>query len=188
MLVCAATTEDVPAWLDLAAEVEFLFGPMVDEPGFHAALVQHIAQGSAYCVREDDGGPGTKLMGGLLFSSRPPVYRIGWLSVAEKWRRRGVATVLVEHVLPQITAPAELIVTTFGSDNEVGGPAGSRHTPLPPFNPQTLPIQRPLPLPSHLAIQSQGYPVVQTRRIQGGARNGPEYGQLHPCHSEARCC
>src|SRR5215212_2451843 len=38
MHIVLAQPADLPAWLDLAAEVEFLFGPMVADPGFHAAL------------------------------------------------------------------------------------------------------------------------------------------------------
>lgn len=83
MRVETATSEDIPPWLELAAEVEFLFGPMVDDPGFHAALTRNIARGSAYCVRADGGAAGATLMGGLLFSGRKPLYRIGWLAVGE---------------------------------------------------------------------------------------------------------
>ena len=34
MRVVLALAADIPAWLDLAAEVEPLFGPMADDPGF----------------------------------------------------------------------------------------------------------------------------------------------------------
>lgn len=123
MRVQTVISEDIPAWLKLAAEVEFLFGPMVDERGFHAALTKNISRGSAFCVRVDDGSVGSELMGGLLFSCRPPIYRIGWLAVAKTWRRKGVATVLIDHVLPQIVPPANLMVTAFGTDNDAGAPA-----------------------------------------------------------------
>lgn len=38
MKVQIATRADVPGWLELALEVEFLFGPMVDQPDFQNAL------------------------------------------------------------------------------------------------------------------------------------------------------
>jgi hypothetical protein len=38
MQIALAQFADIAAWLDLAAEVEPLFGPMVADPGFHAAL------------------------------------------------------------------------------------------------------------------------------------------------------
>lgn len=37
MRVDVAQSEDIPQWLNLAAEVEWLFGPMGNERGFHPA-------------------------------------------------------------------------------------------------------------------------------------------------------
>jgi GNAT superfamily N-acetyltransferase len=121
--VVMAQTEDIPAWLNLAAEVEPLFGPMVNEPSFLRALHKNIAQGTAFCVRDADGPPGVSLLGGLLFSPKPPVYTIGWLAVTQQYRRHGIGQRLVEYVLDLVTPPAELVVTTFGADNVAGEPA-----------------------------------------------------------------
>ena len=118
--VTVAQPEDIPAWFVLAAEVEPLFGPMVAEPSFHSALHKNIERGTAFCVRTADGPPGAPLRGGLLFSSRPPVYTIGWLAVAQQYRRTGIGKKLVEHVLGFVKPPAELIVTTFGPDQPGG--------------------------------------------------------------------
>ena len=123
MKVQIATRIDIPSWLELASEVEFLFGPMVDQPDFQSALRKNIDRGSAYCVREQDRSAGAPLMGGLFLSCRPSEYDIRWLSVAEQWRRRGIGTVLLEHVFGLINSPAELLVTTFGDDNLEGQPA-----------------------------------------------------------------
>ena len=65
-IVCAEL-EDVPAWLVLTAEVEPLFGPMIDDPGFMRALRRNIARGTALCIREGDALPGASLLGGLLY-------------------------------------------------------------------------------------------------------------------------
>jgi ribosomal protein S18 acetylase RimI-like enzyme len=118
-----AQHEDFDSWLALAAEVEPLFGPMVGEPGFLAALRRNIERGSAFCLRQADGGPGAPLRGGLLFSPKPPVYHIGWLSVASRCRRRGVGTALVLHAMNLVCPPAELRVKTFGPDVPAGEPA-----------------------------------------------------------------
>ena len=123
MRIQTATRDDVGSWLALAKEVEFLFGPMVNEPNFHAALHKNIDRETAYCIREQDGNPGTPLMGGMLFSAKPPVYHIGWLSVAGRGRRQGVGTALVEHAIGLVKPPAELLVETFGEDNPGGLPA-----------------------------------------------------------------
>ncbi len=113
MRIRRAQLEDVPGWLALAAEVESLFGPLVEDAEFHRALRKNIARGTAYCVREGDGPPGTPLAGGLLFSPRPPAYRLGWLAVAGGWRRRGVGRALVEHALGLVRPPAEIVVTVI---------------------------------------------------------------------------
>ena len=124
MHVALAQPADIPVWLDLAAEVEPLFGPMVADPGFRAALERTIQRQTAFCIREQDGAPGSPLMGGLLFSAtQAPHYKIGWLAVTERWRRQGVAQMLVEHCFQLIQAPAELSVVTFGEDNVEGRPA-----------------------------------------------------------------
>jgi GNAT superfamily N-acetyltransferase len=122
-VVEAAGYRDVRSWLDLAAEVEWCFGDLLGGPGFYAALLRNIARGTAFCVREASGPPGAPLLGGLLFSpGRPdrPEYRIGWLSVAERCRRRGVGRALVEHVVGLVPAPATLTVVTFGADSAPG--------------------------------------------------------------------
>jgi ribosomal protein S18 acetylase RimI-like enzyme len=120
--VCAEP-EDIPAWLALAAEVEPLFGPMVEEPGFMRALRRNIGRETALCVRKGDGLPGVPLLGGLLYSSKPPTCTIGWLAVAGEHRRRGIGRALLEHVIRLAELPAEFVVTTFGEDRPEGQPA-----------------------------------------------------------------
>jgi ribosomal protein S18 acetylase RimI-like enzyme len=124
MQVALAQPADIPAWLHLAAEVEFLFGALVADPAFHQALERNIQRQTAFCIREQAHVPGTPLVGALLFSAtRAPHYKIGWLAVAECWRRRGAAQALVTHCFDRIQPPAELSVTTFGADNLAGKPA-----------------------------------------------------------------
>lgn len=123
MIVQIAQPEDTDSWLCLAGEVEHLFGPMVEEPGFLAALERNIQRDSAFCIREHDGPSGTPLLAGLLFSRHPPQYKIGWLAVAEKARRCGLGRCLLTHALARIESPAEVSVVTFGPDNPEGGSA-----------------------------------------------------------------
>jgi GNAT superfamily N-acetyltransferase len=126
MQVEVAELRDIRSWLDLAAEVEALFGNMLDNHGFYDALLRTSIADPAYCVRERDGPPGAPLMGGMLFSPRRPnrpKYRIGWLAVAERWRRRGVGRRLVEHAFRQVRRPATISVVTFGDDVDSGKPA-----------------------------------------------------------------
>lgn len=105
MNVVNATMEDIRGWLELAAEVESLFGPMVDDPNFTLALEKNISRESAFCVRENNGSPGSGLLGGVLFSSTT------------------VATALINHILQSVDTPSEVLVTTFGEDHSEGQPA-----------------------------------------------------------------
>ena len=128
MRVEIAHDRDYDRWIALAADVEPLFGPLRDDPAFHRALLANIARGTAFCVREDDGPPGTPLVGGLLFSpARPdrPEHRIGWLAVDRAWRRRGVGRRLVEHVLGLVESRSPVSVVTFADEGEVGQIAAS---------------------------------------------------------------
>jgi GNAT superfamily N-acetyltransferase len=121
--VAIAQEKDVPPWLELAAEVEPLFGPIVNDPGFLRALYRNVDRGTALCVREASGPPGAFLLGGLLFSPKPPVCTIGWLAVTRLHRRRGIGRKLIEHVLSLVEPPVEFVVTTFGVGNSAGKPA-----------------------------------------------------------------
>ena len=125
MRVTAATPADVPAWLDLALEVEPLFGPLVSNPEFCEALQRVIEGGAAFCVREGDSLPGAPLLGGLLWFPDPPRYKLGWLAVAERARRQGVARRLIDHALTTVTRPATVSLTTF-ADGEPEGDAARR--------------------------------------------------------------
>ena len=121
--VVVARSEDVPAWMDLAREVEFLFGPMTDDPAFLNALRRNIDRGTAFCIRKADGPAGVSLLGGLLFSPKPPIYTIGWLAVTQSCRRQGLGRKLMEYAIDLVAPPAELVLTTFGVDNPDGKPA-----------------------------------------------------------------
>lgn len=153
MRVVVATPEDIPAWLDLAREVEIpYFGPLVDDPQFNASLQRTIERGTAFCVRDKDGAPGTTLAGGLLFSAKPPTYKIGWLAVAAAWRRNGIGKSLVARASALIQPPAELTVVTYAEGSEIAPPARQfyEHIGLQPAEPAP-----PTPL---------GYPCQVFRR------------------------
>ncbi len=122
--VRVAERADFGPWLELAAEVEPLFGPMARDPVFQRALSRNIARGTAFCIRESDS-PGSRLLGGVLLSPRPPVYRVGWLVVTESERRSGLGRALLERALAEIAPAAEIVVITFGPDVPGGKSARS---------------------------------------------------------------
>jgi ribosomal protein S18 acetylase RimI-like enzyme len=111
-----AELDDVAQWLLLAREVEPLFGETVDR-GFDRAIRANVERGSAFCVHDSASG----LVGGLLFDRRgAPRYEITWLAVAARFRRQGVAEVMVRHVLASVMPPCVVDVVTFGRDHPGG--------------------------------------------------------------------
>jgi GNAT superfamily N-acetyltransferase len=129
--IAVAEVADIPAWLVLAAEVEPLFGPMVADPLFHAALERAIRREMAFCVRDPGGLPGDPLLGGLLFSaSHAPIYTIGWLAVAARARRHGIGRRLVARALALAVPPATVEVVTFVSEDVAGAPARQLYAAL----------------------------------------------------------
>lgn len=122
MRVVAATESDFDRFLTLAAGVEELFGPMVDQPGFHEAIRKNIDRCSALIAIESD----EEAIGGLLFSDHnAPNYDVGWLVVAEAKRSAGVGLALLAEAFRQwVRPPGVVSVVTFGVDHPG---ARSRH-------------------------------------------------------------
>lgn len=116
MEVVPATHADVESWLDLAGEVEPLFGPM---PDFREVLTRNIHRGSALVARDEAG----RVTGGLLFSVTERSGVIGWLAVRSGHRRVGVGRALVEAALGQFATLTEVRVDTFGREEPAGAPA-----------------------------------------------------------------
>ncbi|GAA2772327.1 GNAT family N-acetyltransferase [Streptomyces virens] len=123
MAIRLADEQDVPGFLGLAAEVEEWFGPMVGEPGFHAALRGHIADSRALVA--PSAAPG--LLGGLLFGGRAPTYHVHWLVVARRTRGTGVGRALMEEAVRRwVHGPGVIEVVTFGADHPGAVVGGAR--------------------------------------------------------------
>lgn len=87
------------------------------------SLARKVSRGQALCVHELDNDGDAPLLGGLLWSSHPPRYQIGWLAVTARARRQGVGRQLVAAALARVEPPASVDVVTFGDDNLAGLPA-----------------------------------------------------------------
>lgn len=116
MRPCSASIRDVESWLELATQVESLFGPM---PGFEQVLVRNIDRETTLVVRGADG----TVVGGLLFALTSDALLINWLAVAHSVRRRGIGASLVRAAVQRAGKGGEVRVITFGADVE-GGRAG----------------------------------------------------------------
>ncbi len=124
MIVRLARRDDFAGFLALAAQVEHWFGPMVDDPGFHRAVEEHI-RSSAALVVDAPAGPG--LLGGLLFGAEPPVHHVHWLVVSEHARGLGVGRALMADALGRFAAAGGTVeVVTFGADHPGATTGGAR--------------------------------------------------------------
>jgi ribosomal protein S18 acetylase RimI-like enzyme len=113
--VSEGTRDDVASWLELAREVEPLFGLM---PDFESTVRRNISRGTALCIRDASG----QVLGGVLLRAAPPA-QITWLAVRSSARRSGVGHALVAAALRRCLPPCEVLVDTFGEDNTEGYPA-----------------------------------------------------------------
>ena len=123
MIVRPATEQDALGFIALARQVEHWFGPMAGDPGFRAALDRHIRRATALAA----AACGTDLLGGLLFSAKPPVYHVRWLVVSEHARGQGIGRALVTEAMRRfVTGPGTVDVVTFGADHPGAAASGGR--------------------------------------------------------------
>jgi len=117
MDVAVSRLEDMPGWMELAREVEPLFGPMAGDPGFQAGLRQAILEQRAFCIRE----AGSKLAGGVVIATAEN--EIAWLAVNQGMRGRGLGEALLKRALAGLRPEAPVWVTTFAPSVPAGMPA-----------------------------------------------------------------
>jgi GNAT superfamily N-acetyltransferase len=124
MIVRLAGEQDRPGFLDLARQVEHWFGPMAEDPGFRAALDRHIRRATALVAVAAEEAD---VLGGLLFSARPPAYYARWLVVSERARGQGVGRALMAEAMRRfVTGPGTVEVVTFGADHPGAVASGAR--------------------------------------------------------------
>jgi GNAT superfamily N-acetyltransferase len=124
MIIRVAREEDAPGFNDLAGEVEHWFGAMVGEPGFNSVLSRKIHLGTALAAASDDEA---SLLGGLLFTAKPPAYHVRWLVVSAQVRGNGIGRALMADAVRRfVTAPGIIEVVTFGADHPGAAASGAR--------------------------------------------------------------
>lgn len=124
MIIRLADDQDAPGFIALAGQVEHWFGPMVQDPGFHAAVNKHILQATALIAA---AATGPDLLGGLLLGTKHPTYHVHWLVVSEHARGQGIGRALMAAAMRRFTqAPATVEVVTFGADHPGATESGAR--------------------------------------------------------------
>ncbi|MFI6287173.1 GNAT family N-acetyltransferase [Streptomyces sp. NPDC051018] len=138
MIVRLADEQDGAGFLDLAAEVEHWFGPMVEDPGFRASVDERIRRSMALVAVESGSSASSKpsgssepsepgLLGGLLFGAQETTYHLHWLVVSERARGKGVGRALVAEATRRfVRGPGTIEVVTFGADHPGAVVSGAR--------------------------------------------------------------
>jgi GNAT superfamily N-acetyltransferase len=124
VIVRLADEQVASGLIELARQVEDWFGPMAGDPGFRAVLDRHIGRGTAL-VAVNAGQAG--LLGGLLFSAKPPAYHVRWLVVCELARRQSVGRALLTEAMRRfVSGPGVVEVVTFGASHPGAAASGAR--------------------------------------------------------------
>lgn len=116
-----AEITDLEGWLELAREVEPLFGPMADVPEFREALAGAVEQGHAVSALANAVSSGSPVVGGVVVS--PDTNSIEWLAVSSAARGRGAGKKLMEAALALLDPSRPILVQTFAPSCAEGLPA-----------------------------------------------------------------
>jgi len=97
---------------------------MAGDPGFRAALGRHIGRGTALVAV---AAGQADVLGGPLFSARPPAYHVRWLVVAGPARGRGVGLALMAEAMRRyVSGPGVVDVVTFDAGHPGATASGAR--------------------------------------------------------------
>ncbi|MFZ5427040.1 MAG: GNAT family N-acetyltransferase [Thermodesulfobacteriota bacterium] len=117
--VKAAARENYQGFLELAREVEPLFGPMADESGFQEALKEALAGGAVFVAA---GGDASAPLRGAVVIDRC-ANCIAWLAVSRKHRGKGLGAMLLRHAIRSLDPERAIRVTTFAGRTGEAAPA-----------------------------------------------------------------
>ncbi|NPU84496.1 MAG: GNAT family N-acetyltransferase [Syntrophaceae bacterium] len=116
-----ATPDHFDGWLELAREVEPLFGPMVDDAAFREGLKRAIEEKIAWCIEEPEEQDRSAFRGGIVASRE--ANEILWLAVSGDHRGRGTGAALLSEAIGRLDRSRPITVTTFDDTIPDGLPA-----------------------------------------------------------------
>ena len=111
-----AIPEDIDDWMRLVTRVRWNFPGLETEEGlsdYRETVLKFMKKRQAICVKEDGG-----IKGVMLFSRGRNM--ICCLAVSPDFRRRGVASVLMDEALRELDRTKEISVSTFRAEDEKG--------------------------------------------------------------------
>ena len=116
MKVEYGTSLDIESWMELVQSVSWNFPGMETEAAIEdhrLTVLRFMGEDRALCVKLDD-----KVVGVLLISKKHNM--ICCLAVAPEYRRKGIASALLESALTELDRSRDITVTTFRDNDEKG--------------------------------------------------------------------
>jgi len=104
---------DYAAWIELAREVEPMFGPMADSVEFQAGIKDCIENNNAFGILSNN-----KLAGVIAIDRQHN--EILWLAVGEKYRGNRYGDLLVKKAIEELECNGDIYVQTFSNEIEEG--------------------------------------------------------------------
>ncbi len=109
--------KEIPLWLELAAEVESLFGKMAGNPEFEEAVKEAVKNGEVFCHENEK-----KEITGVVALSKAE-NSIEWLAVKENSKGKGISKLLIEKAISELNEKKDITVQTFTEEVPEGIPA-----------------------------------------------------------------
>lgn len=106
--------QDFHFWLELATEVESLFGPMTDSKEFQDGITECIRNNNAYGIENEQGN-----LAGIIALDRVK-NEILWLAVARKHRGYNYGEKLIKKAIEELENNGDIYVQTFSEKENVG--------------------------------------------------------------------
>lgn len=116
MKVEYGTLQDIESWMQLVQRVRWNFPGLETEAALddhRKTVLRFMGENRALCVKETD-----KVVGMLLISKKHNM--ICCLAVAPEYRRKGIASALLEKALSELDRSNDITVTTFRDNDEKG--------------------------------------------------------------------
>ena len=116
MKVEYGTSLDIESWMELVQSVSWNFPGLETEAAIEdhrKTVLRFMSENRALCVKDDEN-----VVGVLLLSKKYNM--ICCLAVAPEYRRKGIASALLEKALSALDRSKDITVTTFRDNDEKG--------------------------------------------------------------------
>ena len=116
MKVEYGTSLDIESWMELVQSVSWNFPGLESEAAIEdhrKTVLRFMSENRALCVKDDEN-----VVGVLLLSKKHNM--ICCLAVAPEYRRKGIASALLEKALSALDRSKDITVTTFRDNDEKG--------------------------------------------------------------------